>query len=106
MPDATLADYSALVHKVHMSNYPLLPEPDWGQDAAYLAFIIDGMVKRIEELQVDRKTYMGKADWQWDEELQMHIPCCTKNRSKSGPPCGNGPLNDDQIAEGDCGEHG
>lgn len=53
---------------------------------------------------------LGKADWIYDEEYDMHIPCCTKRRVKllaSGgdvvEKCGNGPLNDPEIASGICG---
>lgn len=43
MADAKLADYEALVDKVHAGVRPILPQPKWGQNAAYLAFMIDGM---------------------------------------------------------------
>lgn len=49
----------------------------------------------------------GKADWMYDEELQIHIPCCSQHRrldSGVTVKCGNGPLNADGIAAGDCGE--
>jgi hypothetical protein len=26
---------------------PILPKPDWGQDAAYLAFVIDGLKAKL-----------------------------------------------------------
>lgn len=60
---------------------------------------------------------LGKASWIYDEELNMHVPCCTVLTVKSKwishavveirpQPCGNGPLVGDQIESGDCGEHG
>ncbi len=45
----------------------------------------------------------GMADWIWDDELQMHIPCCSR-RHRSWR-CGNGPLTKpEDIASGDCGQ--
>lgn len=105
MPDATLADFTDLVGKVHLGIHPIMPQPTWGQDAAYLAFMIDGLRERIAAFEAAQGGNLGKADWNWDEELGMHIPCCTMHRSASGPPCGNGPLTGEQIAKGDCGEH-
>ena len=56
-------------------------------------------------------TEMGRATWMWDDDLQVHLPCCTRLTGKhqvdgSLRPCGNGPLDNSQIADGDCGEHG
>lgn len=51
----------------------------------------------------DAKAKLGKADWRWDDELQMHLPCCS--RPKGTWRCGNGPLVGDAILTGDCGEH-
>lgn len=55
---------------------------------------------------------LGKADWLYDDEMGMHIPCCTRHVAR-GPEghlsfgkCGNGPLTGDAILTGDCGEHG
>jgi hypothetical protein len=52
---------------------------------------------------------LGKADWIWDNELQTHIPCCTRHiqirDSTYFPKCGNGPLVGEAILSGDCGEH-
>jgi hypothetical protein len=50
VPDATLDDYSELVTKFHMGTHPLLPQPSWGQDAAYLAFCIDALVEERNRL--------------------------------------------------------
>lgn len=49
------------------------------------------------------KPKLGKADWQWDDEWQHHIPCCSQ--PKGTWRCGNGPLVGDAILTGDCGEH-
>lgn len=55
---------------------------------------------------------MGKADWIWDDELGVHVPCCTvrpihvPSQRPTQEKCGNGPLTGDQILTGDCGEHG
>jgi hypothetical protein len=40
---------------------------------------------------------LGRSNWLYDTEFDMHIPCCTR--------CGNGPLTGEAIAAGDCGEH-
>lgn len=50
-------------------------------------------------------THLGKADWIWDDELGVHLPCCVQIREKgTGYKCGNGPLEGDQILTGDCGD--
>jgi hypothetical protein len=55
---------------------------------------------------------MGKADWIYDEELGMHIPCCTRIVNHVGVfgdwkgKCGNGPLEGEALLAGDCGKHG
>lgn len=46
---------------------------------------------------------LGRADWIYDEDLRVHIPCCT--RRQAGHACGNGPLVGVAIGAGDCGEH-
>jgi len=52
----------------------------------------------------------NRADWKWDEELQMHIPCCTQQVWNVvvgfSHRCGNGPLDGERLEKGDCGEHG
>lgn len=50
MPDATLKDFEELVRKVHMGEFPIMPQSTWGQDAAYLGFLIDGMQGQIRQL--------------------------------------------------------
>lgn len=51
---------------------------------------------------------IGKADWLYDDEYDMHIPCCSQPNwfEKLGRVwrCSNGPLTGDQIMSGDCGE--
>lgn len=56
-----------------------------------------------------RGVALGKADWVYDAEMDMHIPCCSQHKATHLgwlPKCGNGPLVGDQIRTGDCGEHG
>lgn len=53
MPDATMKDYSELAGAVGAGKFPILPRPEWGQDAAYIAFVLDGFVKEIRELHAD-----------------------------------------------------
>lgn len=50
---------------------------------------------------------LGKATWQWDDELGMHIPVCSRfkyNVRLGAHRCGNGPLSDAEIEEGTCSE--
>jgi hypothetical protein len=51
---------------------------------------------------IENVLYGSRADWLWDDDLDMHIPCCSQwdGRRK----CGNGPLTGDQILTGDCGK--
>jgi ribosomal protein S27AE len=37
----------------------------------------------------------GTGNYTWDDELQMHLPCCRR--------CGNGPLCGDEEVRGICG---
>lgn len=50
MADATLKDYSELAGCVIMGEHPILPKPEWGQDAAFVAFKIDSLRTEIERL--------------------------------------------------------
>lgn len=54
---------------------------------------------------IDRSN-LGKADWIWVDDVG-HVPSCI--RQTRGPNswerCGNGPLEDEAIETGDCGEH-
>jgi hypothetical protein len=43
MPDATFKDFCELATAVSMGQDPILPRPEWGQDAAYIAFVIDSL---------------------------------------------------------------
>lgn len=57
---------------------------------------------------------MGKADWLWDDDLGVHVPCCTSyveikfetelNKLMT-VKCGNGPLVGSQIKTGRCSTH-
>jgi hypothetical protein len=70
------------------------------------------MTSRANEVWPDG---MGKADWLYDREMDMHIPCCTRQVVtmqgtqqwvRGTRKCGNGPLTGEAILTGDCGEHG
>lgn len=55
----------------------------------------------------ERSILMGKASWTWDDELNAHVPTCS--RWKVGPSgmvvrCDSGPLKDEEISEGTCSE--
>ena len=47
---------------------------------------------------------LGRAHWMWDDELEMHVPVCSRLKAR-GWYCFKGPLVGEQIAAGDCGEH-
>lgn len=54
----------------------------------------------------------GFADWIWDHDLGVHIPCCSfllLQLARAGNAglkhCGNGPLVGDEIGRGVCEEH-
>lgn len=46
----------------------------------------------------------GKASWMYDDDWEMHIPCCSQPRP-DGKVCLQGPLVGTQVIDGDCGEH-
>jgi hypothetical protein len=41
-----LDQYRELAGLVATGEYPLLPRPEWNQDVAFIAFTIDGLLKR------------------------------------------------------------
>jgi len=48
---------------------------------------------------------LGKADWQYDAEDDLHLPCCSRwklNEAGNVVKCGNGPLGASEIPEGTC----
>jgi hypothetical protein len=52
---------------------------------------------------------LGRADWLYDAEYDMHIPCCTALREMDSPDkskrrCHNGPLSGVEIERGQCSE--
>jgi hypothetical protein len=51
MPDATLKDFTQLVMEMHLGMRPIMPKPKWGQDAAYLGFMIDRLYGVIDQYQ-------------------------------------------------------
>lgn len=62
MPDATLAHFTALVHKVIMGEFPIMPQPTWGQDAAYLGSAIDYFQHRLSDLHDDLAHHFNAND--------------------------------------------
>jgi hypothetical protein len=74
---------------------------DWDDHCAALAggILCSLAMNGKEVVQVQ-----GKAHWIWNDDLNMHIPCCSVVDS-DGVWCGNGPLLDSMIEAGDCGEH-
>lgn len=42
-----MQDWGELTGAVIQRSFPILPRPKWGQDTAFVAFIIDGLVKEI-----------------------------------------------------------
>lgn len=45
--ESTLEQWSELAADVVMQKYPILPKPDWGQDVAYVAFVLDHLVQQV-----------------------------------------------------------
>lgn len=50
MADSTLQHYSDLAGCLIVGEHPILPKPEWGQDAAFVAFTIDGLKNRLAEV--------------------------------------------------------
>lgn len=50
MADATLEHYSELAGCLIMGQHPILPQPEWGQDAAMVAFALDARATEIARL--------------------------------------------------------
>lgn len=49
MADATLQDFEQMAMAVILTADPILPRPEWGQDAAFVAFVIDELRSRLAE---------------------------------------------------------
>lgn len=50
MSESTIEQYSSLAGLLAWRTHPILPQPHWGQDVAFVAFIIDGLWDEIIEL--------------------------------------------------------
>jgi len=44
---AEVGPWRQLAGKVVMQTYPILPQPDWPQDTAFVAFVIDGLARAV-----------------------------------------------------------
>jgi hypothetical protein len=78
MPDATLDDFNQLVGKVYVGDFPILPQPAWGQDAALLAFMIDGMRAQIDSLKAQIAELFeikkrGSLQWRLKEFIDLEL---------------------------------
>lgn len=49
--ESTLEQWNELCHHVIMQDFPILPKPDWGQDVAFVAFVIDSLIVQQKERQ-------------------------------------------------------
>lgn len=61
MPDATLEDFGQLVGHVVMGRSPIMPQPTWGQDAAYLAFVVDAYDARMKEAEALLRRWLATS---------------------------------------------
>lgn len=52
VPDATLKDFQELSGCLMMGRDPLLPQSEWGQDAAFIAFVIDDLRKSNKRMRL------------------------------------------------------
>lgn len=50
MAESTLEHYSDLAACLIRGDYPILPKPEWGQDTAFVAFVIDGLNTEVLRL--------------------------------------------------------
>lgn len=62
MPEATLADFEALAHKVVSGVFPIMPQPEWGQDAAFVGFIVDGLRAEVDRLRASMSQPQAKRE--------------------------------------------
>lgn len=72
MADSTLEQYSELVGLVIQGKFPIMPKPEWGQDAAYLGSVIDklaAMTRDSSYLPLQGKTERRHLyEWVTEEE--------------------------------------
>lgn len=53
MSESSLKDFSELATAVMLQEYPILPKPEWGQDAAFVAWTIDKMKSKVADLMIE-----------------------------------------------------
>ncbi len=63
-------DYGELVGAVIERKFPILPRPNWGQDAAFLGFMFDALVKENQQLQEAVDDLWSCMDRQQIDKLQ------------------------------------
>lgn len=85
----------------YLVGQPEQGEMEWDTFCEALA---SGILVALNSAGRDPGPIRGKAHWFWAEEINVHIPCCSVV-GPDGTWCGNGPLPDHLIPEGDCGEH-
>ncbi len=85
MPDATMRDYVELAAAVMRGDYPILPKPKWGQDAAFIAWTIDHLRADRDEARTDRieacnalETCLNDRDQLRDQVHEFRILCDPK----------------------------
>jgi len=47
VPDATLGHFEELASLVAYQEFPVMPRPAWGQNAAFVGYMLDALVKRV-----------------------------------------------------------
>jgi hypothetical protein len=56
------------------------------------------------EVKETAQRIFGKADWLYDHEPGVYIPCCSRWKMIGGKPqkCGNGPLSREEVKTDTC----
>ncbi len=71
MPEATLSDYDELAFEVAKGTHPIMPRPQWGQNAAMVAFFIDRMQDELKRLRYSMSDQTAIRHEMWEQALQM-----------------------------------
>lgn len=84
--ESTLEQWGELNRHVILHKFPILPKPLWGQDVAFVAFVIDNLVAQKREI------------------YDMLPPCPTCGgtqftNGKNCPDCDDGKASMEQVAD-------
>jgi hypothetical protein len=76
MTEARIEDFAELVGLLALNTHPIMPQPTWGQDAAFLGFVIDRLTQRCVKLSDELGAWQqfGETYLEAAKEGRIHAP--------------------------------